>query len=288
MMGQRVPQRNMRTGNRHKHEMELRRKRFRFLLICIAAVAVVAVTVGFSVSAVKNRNQNKASMAASAEPAATPKPAPQIPPASEQNDLLKIAAEAQGTESKVCYLTFDDGPTTAVTPAILDTLKQYQVKATFFMLGKMVEENPDLAKRAYDEGHLLANHSYSHDYKALYATGESFMGEIEKTNGLIQGIIGEEPFKLIRFRAAATMPGTMPLKSSSTKPCCRKGLLLCGLECAERGCGELQPFRRPAVGETQGHRHAEKHCCADARRRREENHSGGVAVYHRISQGTGV
>ena len=199
MMGQRVPQKNMRTGNRHKHEMELRRKRFRFLLICIAAVAVVAVTVGFSVSAVKNRNQNKAAVAAGAEPTATPKPAPQIPSASEQNDLLKIAVDAQGTESKICYLTFDDGPTAAVTPAILDTLKQYQVKATFFMLGKMIEESPDLAKRVYDEGHLLANHSYSHDYKALYATGESFMGEIEKTNGLIQGITGEEPFKLIRF-----------------------------------------------------------------------------------------
>lgn len=128
-----------------------------------------------------------------------PKPPPEIPPASTENDLLKIATEAKGTEGKICYLTFDDGPTKEVTPAVLDVLKQYDVKATFFMLGTMIEANPDIAKRVFEEGHLLANHSYSHKYKELYATEESFLAEIKKVESLIQKVTGEEPFRLMRF-----------------------------------------------------------------------------------------
>lgn len=197
-MMQNTPQRRRRPGGQNGYRREMQRRRIRFFLLCIAAVAVIATIVGVSVSAVKNHGQERAAEA-NASPVATPKPAPQFPPASEQNDLLKIAADAQGREGKACYLTFDDGPTEAVTPEILDVLKNYDVPATFFMLGKKIEENPEIAKRAFEEGHLLANHSYSHDYQALYATGESFMAEVEKTSGLIQNITGEEPFKLIRF-----------------------------------------------------------------------------------------
>lgn len=138
----------------------------------------------------------------------TPKAPPEIPPASTENDLLKIATEAKGTEGKVCYLTFDDGPTKEVTPAVLDVLKQYDVKATFFTLGTMLEANPDIAKRAYEEGHLLANHTYSHKYKDLYATEESFLAEIKKVEGLIQNITGEEPFRLMRFPGGGQNAGT--------------------------------------------------------------------------------
>ena len=190
-------------GNRgrqdgRRYHLVLRRKRFRFIMIC-AAVFAAAVIIGIFISSVKTDPAEQAEASADAVPAATPKPAPQIPPASEQNNLLKIAEDAAGREGKACYLTFDDGPTNTVTPAILDVLKQYHVKATFFMLGSMIEKNRDIAKRVYDEGHLLANHTYSHDYKALYATEESFMGEVEKTEGLICEVTGEEPFKLIRF-----------------------------------------------------------------------------------------
>ncbi len=122
-----------------------------------------------------------------------------IPPASEENNLLKIATDARGTDAKICYLTFDDGPTKEITPKILDILKQYNVKATFFVLGSMAEKNPDVLKRVHDEGHLIANHSYYHRYEDLYATADSFMGEINQTHQKITEIIGEEPFRLIRF-----------------------------------------------------------------------------------------
>ncbi len=64
------------------------------------------------------------------------------------NDITK-------SDKKVAYLTFDDGPTTKATAKILDILKEENVKATFFVVGKHVKENPDLVKRAYDEGHYI-------------------------------------------------------------------------------------------------------------------------------------
>ena len=55
---------------------------------------------------------------------------------------------------KIAYLTFDDGPTTSVTPKILDILKEENIKASFFVIGKSVESHPEIVKRAYDEGHF--------------------------------------------------------------------------------------------------------------------------------------
>ncbi len=63
---------------------------------------------------------------------------------------------------KLVCLTFDDGPDDVYTPAVLDILKEKDVKATFFLIGKRVEEFPEVAKRIANEGHLVGNHSYSH------------------------------------------------------------------------------------------------------------------------------
>lgn len=66
------------------------------------------------------------------------------------------------TQDKKLYLSFDDGPIPEVTPWVLDQLKAYQAKATFFCLGKNLQKHPDLAKRILHEGHQIANHSFSH------------------------------------------------------------------------------------------------------------------------------
>lgn len=101
---------------------------------------------------------------------------------------------------KTAYLTFDDGPTKSVTPKILDTLRRYNIKATFFEIGIGIESNPDMARRVYEEGHLIANHSYGHDYHDLYVTSESFWNEVTKTEELIRNVTGQdEIFKLFRF-----------------------------------------------------------------------------------------
>jgi peptidoglycan/xylan/chitin deacetylase (PgdA/CDA1 family) len=64
--------------------------------------------------------------------------------------------------SKVVYLTFDDGPIPECTPQLLDILKQYGVKATFFMVAENAERYPELLARVRDEGHVVGNHTYHH------------------------------------------------------------------------------------------------------------------------------
>ncbi len=98
------------------------------------------------------------------------------------------------TAEKVAYLTFDDGPDDTNTPAILDVLKAKGVHATFYVLGGMVEKNPEVLKRIFAEGHAIGNHSYDHDYDRLYASKESFVEEMEQTDEAIFKVIGMRPF----------------------------------------------------------------------------------------------
>lgn len=86
------------------------------------------------------------------------------------------------SNKKVAYLTFDDGPSPSVTPKILDILKGENIKATFFVIGKKVEEYPKIVNRAYKEGHYIANHGYSHNNSILYKNSNSFIQEIQKTD----------------------------------------------------------------------------------------------------------
>ncbi len=65
-------------------------------------------------------------------------------------------------KEKVIYLTFDDGPQPGLTEYILETLKKYQAKATFFCVGENITKYPDLAQLILDEGHEIANHTFNH------------------------------------------------------------------------------------------------------------------------------
>lgn len=104
---------------------------------------------------------------------------------------------------KIVFLTFDDGPSTTVTPQILNTLNKYNVKATFFLIGKMIESNQeskDIVKQIYEDGHAIGNHTYSHEYRtkvpgSLYygnkVNVDQYMQEVDKTNQLISDAIGQ-------------------------------------------------------------------------------------------------
>ncbi len=111
----------------------------------------------------------------------------------------KIRNLTNGKE-KIAYLTFDDGPSVLVTPKILDILKEENIKATFFVIGKYVENHPEIVKRAYAEGHYIANHGYSHNNNVLYKSKESFINEIEKTDESIGKAIGIEDYCSHVFR----------------------------------------------------------------------------------------
>ncbi|MDR3542499.1 MAG: polysaccharide deacetylase family protein [Desulfosporosinus sp.] len=76
------------------------------------------------------------------------------------------------TSQKVIALTFDDGPDSDFTEAILDILNQKHVKATFFVIGKNVSQNPSLLRRMVTEGHEIGNHGYTHSYGQRTLTDE--------------------------------------------------------------------------------------------------------------------
>ena len=104
------------------------------------------------------------------------------------------------SDEKVAYLTFDDGPSKDVTPQILDILKQEQVPATFFVLGSRVELYPDTLKREYNEGHYIANHSYSHEYSKIYQSRDTVFEEYAKTENVIRNALGIQDYNSYLFR----------------------------------------------------------------------------------------
>lgn len=107
------------------------------------------------------------------------------------NDQARAEAAGGMTDDRKIAITFDDGPHPYYTEQLLDGLKARGVKATFFVMGKHVEEYPELVERMHEEGHLIGNHTYSH-IQLNQSNGESFKEELVKTSELIEGLTGEE------------------------------------------------------------------------------------------------
>lgn len=92
---------------------------------------------------------------------------------------------------KVCYLTFDDGPS-SITEDVLKVLKEYKIKATFFVTGDRARNNPQILKKIYKGGHSIGNHSFSHDYNAIYSGAEGFRNEVLLCKEAINSALGLE------------------------------------------------------------------------------------------------
>ena len=118
----------------------------------------------------------------------------------EQREKLEKERLEANKDRKVAYLTFDDGPSKKITPQILNILNEHDIKATFFVIGYLAEENPDLIKRIHEEGHAIGNHSYSHNYKHIYSNTTNFLNELRITEKVLKNILGEEyETKIIRL-----------------------------------------------------------------------------------------
>ena len=122
-------------------------------------------------------------------------------------DIKKIDDIYDHQDNKRVFLTFDDGPTTQVTPFILDLLKLENIKANFFVLGSRAEENPELVKREYEEGHFIGNHSYSHRYSQIYKEMDTVFQEYDKTEKIIKSAVGNENFRTLLFRFPGGLNG---------------------------------------------------------------------------------
>ncbi|WP_246188210.1 polysaccharide deacetylase [Paenibacillus tengchongensis] len=93
---------------------------------------------------------------------------------------------------RTVYLTFDDGPS-AVTPKVLDILREQEVKGTFFVLGEQAKTRPELINAIWEQGHAIGNHTYNHDYSDLYSGFTSFWTQIKRTEEVLREITGIRP-----------------------------------------------------------------------------------------------
>ncbi|WP_378187694.1 polysaccharide deacetylase family protein [Aquimarina sp. W85] len=105
--------------------------------------------------------------------------------------LTALTANKTNTTGVVA-ITFDDGPNTN-TLAILDILQKFNVRATFFCIGKQVEKHPDIAKKIIEQGHIIANHTQTHaQWIDLYGT-QRFIDEIVMADQIIEKYTGKIP-----------------------------------------------------------------------------------------------
>lgn len=116
-------------------------------------------------------------------------------------EQMQAIENIYSSEEKRVFLTFDDGPTQAVTPYILDLLKQENIKATFFVLGNRAKANPELIRREFDEGHYIANHGYTHKYSQIYQNSQTVLDEYNYAEQCIQEALGNPNYhsKVFRF-----------------------------------------------------------------------------------------
>ena len=209
------------TSAKKRKEREARRhKRHMRRVGLLAAVLLIAVVVVVSACKAISGGKNKTEQPAGSAPAQSvsgddtvQKPQEDTRPASQQESeqYLKIkddtslpayareypgmyadavSAPNKESEKKVCYLTFDDGPSSTNTPGVLDVLKEKGVKGTFFVVTSSIDGNEALIKRMVDEGHTLCIHANVHEYAKLYATPEDYLKDFAAAYDRIYELTG--------------------------------------------------------------------------------------------------
>ncbi|MBN8786921.1 MAG: polysaccharide deacetylase family protein, partial [Terrimonas sp.] len=120
------------------------------------------------------------------------------------NFYVKTISSAN-TPLKQIAISFDDGPAKDYTPQILQILKEHEVKAAFFCIGKRIKENEDLLKQVHEEGHIIGNHSYSHDLWFDLFSAKKMYEDLQMMNSVMEKTIGKKP-KLFRPPYGVTNP----------------------------------------------------------------------------------
>ena len=121
-----------------------------------------------------------------------------VGPASSKELSNYDATYLGNPNEKVLYLTFDAGYENGCTEKILDTLKQHDVKAAFFLVGNYMERNEDLVRRMVEEGHIVGNHTMHHHDMSKLSTKEAFAKELTDLEALFTSITGKELPKYYR------------------------------------------------------------------------------------------
>lgn len=109
------------------------------------------------------------------------------------NYIYPKAIWRKENEKNNIYLTFDDGPIPEITPWILDCLKEYQVKATFFCVGENIKKHPEIFDRILAEGHAVGNHTYNH-LRGWDSEDQIYFQNIEKCEKLTNSRLFRPPY----------------------------------------------------------------------------------------------
>ena len=104
----------------------------------------------------------------------------------------------QGKKKNTLYLTFDDGPHPEVTPRVLEILATYNIKATFFCVGKNVEEFPNVFNQITAQGHDIGNHTYFHD-KGWCTRSDEYLKSIQLANKVLDTPLFRPPYGQMKF-----------------------------------------------------------------------------------------
>jgi len=165
---------------------------YRLLLCCAATLSfTVPLTAQFTPAPKRAKpvHSTEAAPRPTASPneqkeAATKTPAPPKEPA--------ITFNSVHVDGPYIAMTFDDGPSATLTPKLLDILAAHHMKVTFFVLGEMVAEHPEILARAAREGHEIASHSWSHPNFAKMSQ-ESIRSQLQRTDDEIKNTTGKRP-----------------------------------------------------------------------------------------------
>ena len=161
-----------------------------FWLIITAVVAALALAIGqFASAAITTGAWGLSFPSAGSAPNG---------PASREQLREYDAVYVGNPEEKVLYLTFDAGYENGHTASILDTLKNHNVKAAFFLVGNYLQKNADLVRRMVEEGHIVGNHTMTHPDMSAITDKAAFQAELEGLETLFKEVTGKELPKYYR------------------------------------------------------------------------------------------
>lgn len=152
-------------------------------------------TLNNKVTELQSQNQKLKKQASSSSIAAVQTNAEAGSSSDSQPESSESSEDLSG--KRVAYLTFDDGPS-ANTPVLLNILKSYNVKGTFFVMGKDSPQRRAWMKMEVDDGNMIGLHSWTHDYKYIYANEQNFLTDYGEIKDMIVSATGVTP-KYMRF-----------------------------------------------------------------------------------------
>lgn len=163
----------------------MRLKRYHYILIIGSIIILLSIINHIAVLQREAATQSK-------KVSVVEKPAQKPAEPKKQEEVPFKEVYEVNTESKQVAITFDDGPDNRYTPQILDILKENNVKATFFLVGRQIHKDPDVVRRIYQEGHEIGNHTVNHPNLNKMSLDE-IKGEIEDNNAKIKELTGHTP-----------------------------------------------------------------------------------------------